>query len=260
MITWKDKVVIVTGAAAGIGAATAALFCERGAAVVMADLDAGAVVEGARGLAARGRRALGVGADVSAEKDVAVLTDVALKSFGRIDALVNNAGILRRHDRIEDSPLDEFRRIVDVNLTSMFITAKAVAPHMGRAGGGVMVNIASVGGIVAVPYSPAYAAAKAGVLGLTRTLAVMLREHHVRVNAILPMLVDTPMTKDSPASVAAMQPGGKLKPNDIARGILYAASAETLNSAFIVVNNSEQGAWLSQVQDPPAQTKLSVEF
>ena len=255
--TWNGKVAIVTGAATGIGAATAALFAERGAAVVLVDVNAAVGEENARRLTADGKKALFVQADVTREKDIAAVAERALSGFGRVDALVNNAGIMRRHDRIEDWPLEEFRRIIDVNLTSLFVTSQIIAPLIAKSGGGVMVNIASVGGLMAVPYSPPYAAAKAGVLGLTRSLSVMLEGQKIRVNAILPTLVDTPMTVDSPARSL---PGVMLQPIDIARGVLYAAGKDGLNNAFLVVGATDKGARLYRVEDPPAQKELPDSF
>jgi NAD(P)-dependent dehydrogenase (short-subunit alcohol dehydrogenase family) len=238
MIAWNGKVVVVTGAATGIGAATAALFAQKGASVVLADMNAAVGEDNARKLSAGGGKALFVPVDVTRDRDITALADKALSSFGRIDALVNNAGIMIRHDRIEDWKLDEWRRIIDVNLTALFVTSHAMAPLMGKSGGGVIVNIASVG-------------------GLTRSLSVILEQHKVRVNAILPMLVDTPMTVDSPARNL---PGLMLQPGDIARGVAYAAGNEALNNAFLVVGNTDKGVRLYRVEDPPPQKELPDAF
>jgi len=253
MNAWNNKVVVVTGAATGIGAATAALFSKNGAAVTLVDVNAEVGEANTRKLRESGARAHFVQADVSKEEQVAAIADETLAAFGRIDALVNNAGIMRRHERIEEWTLDEFRRVIDVNLTGLFITSRAMAPMMGRNGGGVIVNIASLGAVTPVPYSPCYAAAKAGVLGLTRSLAVMLQPHKVRVNAILPSLVDTPMTADAPARKSAPQ-GSMLSPEAVARAIRFASEQPDLNAAFFIVENGPKGSRLVGLEDPPAQT------
>jgi NAD(P)-dependent dehydrogenase (short-subunit alcohol dehydrogenase family) len=257
-MSWKGKVVIVTGAASGIGAATAALFAEKDAAVVLVDVNAHPASDHAGRVEGLGAKALFVRADVSNERDVRAIADRTLDAFGRIDVLVNNAGIMRRHDLIEDWPLDEFRRVIDVNLTSLFITTQIIAPIMGRSGGGVIVNISSLGALYAVPFSPCYSAAKAGVLGLTRSLAPLLQPHQVRINAILPNLVETPMTADSPMRGSAPGAGsiGILSPVDIARAILYTAGNSGLNTAFIAVNNTVHGTRLFRCGDPPGMTEL----
>ena len=254
-MSWNGKVVIVTGAASGIGAATAALFAKQNATVVIVDMNADAAREGARGIEAAGGKALVIQGDVTNERDVRAVAERTLETFGRIDALVNNAGIMRRHDSLEDWPLDEFRRIIDINLTGLFVTTQAIAPLMGRGGGGTIVNISSLGAILPVPYSPCYAAAKAGVLALTRSLAPLLEPHRVRINAILPSLVDTPLIKGSPMSTMTLPPGTLLKPGDIANAVVYVAGNSALNSAFFVVNGTPAGPRLLRLQDPPSQVE-----
>ena len=256
MKSWNGKVAIVTGAACGIGAATAELFASHGAAIVLVDVNADVGGANARTLENKGAKALFVRADVAAEKEVAAVAEKALAAYGRVDLLVNNAGIMRRHVRLEDWTLEEFRRVVDVNLNGLFVMTRLIAPRM--MDGGAIVNVASTGALSSVAYSPCYAAAKAGVLGLTRSLAVMLASRKVRVNAILPSLVDTPMTVDAPARQT--HPGAFLAPQDIARAIFYASENDTLNSAFIVVNNTEHGPRLYRVTDPPEQTLIPDSF
>lgn len=249
---WKGKVVVVTGGATGIGAGVSKLFAEQGASVVLLDLNDDAAEAHVAQLKAAGANALYVRGDVSAEKDVQALTEMTLKAFGRIDGLVNNAGIMRRHERFEDWTMEEIRQILAVNLVGLFITTHAIAPIIARAGGGAIVNISSVGGIFPVPYSPAYAAAKAGVLGLTRSVAPLLSAQGVRVNAVLPSFVDTPMTANAPAR----QTMPMLAPVDIARGVLHVASDPSLQGGFFVVAASDRGPTLSRVLDPPETTLL----
>ena len=255
-MSWNSKVVVVTGAGSGIGAATATLFARLGAAVVVVDMNVDGGQDCARRIAGSGAKALFLKADVSDQQDVRRLAERTLEAFGRIDVLVNNAGIMRRYDRIEDWPLDEFRRVIDINLTSLFITAQTFAPIMARNGAGAIVNISSLGAILAVAYSPCYAAAKAGVLALTRSMAPLLQPLGVRINAILPSLVDTAMIKDSPVR-GQYPPGTVLKPEDIAAAVAYVAGNEALNAGFFSVNGTAQGPRLSRVIDPPEQVELA---
>lgn len=249
---WTGKVVVVTGGAVGIGAATATLFAKQGASVVLMDLNDGAAEALVAQLKGAGANALYVRGNVSLETDVRLLTEKTLSAFGRIDGLVNNAGIMRRHDRLEDWTVEETRTILEVNLLGLFITTYAIAPIMARTGGGAIVNIASFGGIYPVTYCPPYAAAKAGILGLTRSLAPTLATQGVRINAILPNLVDTPMTADTPLrGTVAM-----LTPTDVARGILHVAGDPSLQGGFFAVATSDRGPTLSRVSDPPTLTPM----
>lgn len=249
---WQGKVVVVTGGATGIGAATAKLFADKGASVVITDVNDGAAEANVAQLKAAGAKALYVRADVSSEKDVKALTEKTLTAFGRIDGLVNNAGIMHRHERAEDWTMDEVRQVLDVNLLSQFLTTYAMAPVMGRTGGGSIVNIASVGGLMAVAYSPAYAASKAGVLGLTRAIAPTLAPFGVRINAVLPSFVDTPMTADSPMRKTMPM----LAPLDLAKGIFHVASDPSAQGGFFVVGGAAGASTLSRVTDPPPMTLL----
>ena len=246
-MNWEGKVVVVTGGATGIGAATSKLFAEHGAKVVVLDLNDSAAEAHVAAIKASGASALYVRGNVAAEADVK-----ALEAFGRIDALVNNAGIMRRHDRMEDWSMDEIRQVLDVNLFGLFLTSYTLGPIIARGGNGAIVNIASIGGVVGVPYSPVYAAAKAGVLGLTRSIAPTLGAQGVRVNAMLPNFVDTPMTIDSPSR--AFLP--MLAPIDIARGVLHIAGDPSANGAFFTVGLSDNGPTLSRVSDSPQYTPV----
>lgn len=249
---WSGKVAVVTGAASGIGEATAALFAEQGASVVLVDMNADALQAHAKRLEGGGAKALAVQADLSDERAVRALVERAVAAFGRIDVLANIAGIMHRHASLAEWPLEEFRRVIDVNLTSLFITTQAVAPAMAKGGGGSVVNISSLGGIIAVPYSPCYAAAKAGVLGLTRSLAPLLEPFRVRINAILPSLVDTPMIKDSPVRNELVT----LAPREVALAVSHVAGDASLNASFVRVDKTPAGPRLSLVVDPPAQSDL----
>jgi len=249
-MTWNGKVAIVTGGAAGIGGATARLFAERGASVVIADMKDGVAEENVAAIRAAGGKAIYVRTDVSSETDVQALLERAVSEYGRVDALINNAGIMHRHERLEDWPIREIRQVLDVNLLSQFLTIHGAAPIMARTGGGTIINIASVGAISAVAYSPTYAASKAGVLGLTRSIAPTLVPLGVRVNAILPSFADTPMTADSPMRATFPM----LEPIELAQAILHVAADPALNGAFFAVLKSDKGASLMRLTDPPPMT------
>jgi NAD(P)-dependent dehydrogenase (short-subunit alcohol dehydrogenase family) len=250
-VDWKDKVIVVTGGAVGIGAATAQLFADHGAKIVIMDMNEVAPDRRAK-IEASGSAALYHRGDVSSPSDVEKMSSAALGKFGRIDVLVNNAGIMRRHEDPFAWTLEEIRLILDVNLYSIFIATHAIAPIIANGGGGAIVNISSFGGIWPVPNSPVYAATKAGILGLTRSMAPKLSERGVRVNAVLPNFVDTPLTADSPhRRVMPM-----LDPIDIARGVLRVAGDPTLQGQFFAVQLDEGRRVISRVSDAPSFTPL----
>jgi NAD(P)-dependent dehydrogenase (short-subunit alcohol dehydrogenase family) len=183
-----EKRVLVTGAASGIGREIAEVFTEHGARVMLADIDD----EGAAKAAAQLDGAQHVTADVSQSKDVQRAIDATVKAFGGLDVLVNNAGIeqlaaLTEHDE------DDFDKIVSINFRGVFLGIKYGAPVIAAGGGGAIVNMASVAGLGGAPYFGAYGATKAAVIGLTQTAAIELRDVNVRVNALCPAFIETPM-------------------------------------------------------------------
>lgn len=186
----RDKGVVVTGGASGIGAATAARFLEEGARVVVLDRDA----RGREAIAARLPRLAGtVQADVSRLDEVRTGFAEAIRLLGAVDVLINNAGISIRHDFLSITP-EEWDRVIAVNLTGAFFVAQAAARHMMERGGGVILNTASTNGIMGYPHYADYNATKAGVIALTRSMALELAPG-VRVNAVAPGYVLTPMQR-----------------------------------------------------------------
>ena len=196
------RVALVTGAAAGIGAAIVKAFHGEGARVVIADRNG----EGARATAAAyGNAALAIALDVTEEPAVQEAVRQALAHFGRIDILVNNAGIMRKA-YVADMPAELWDQVLDVNLKATFLCSKAVLPTMIGAGrGGRIINIASIAGKVGEPTASAYSAAKWGVLGFTRSLALEVAQHDILVNAICPGPIPTALGKEGWEQGAVVQ-------------------------------------------------------
>ena len=183
--------VVVTGAARGIGLGIATAFAEAGASVLVTDRDPH-VVEAGEALAARGLDADGVQADVTDEAQVVALFADAADRWGTLDVLVNNAGIITIDD-LESTSFDDFQRVLTVNTSAMFLCCREAAPLLKAGGGGVVLNAASGQARQGFIYTPAYAASKFGVVGLTQSLAKELAPANVRVNAYCPGIVKTDM-------------------------------------------------------------------
>ncbi len=237
MTRLADRVAVVTGAAAGIGRATAELFAEEGARVVLADVAAEAVREVALGIGRDGGSATGVVADVSSEEGVEAVVGAAEREYGPVDVLVNNAGVELKK-LVEDTSLAEWERVLRTNLTSAFLMSRRVIRGMKDRRRGVIVMNSSVGNFIAATKSSAYGASKAGMMALARSLALEGAEYGVRVNAVCPGVIDTPMNErnlsraDDPEAMRRswyeITPLGRLgTPRDVAQAMLFLASDES---------------------------------
>jgi NAD(P)-dependent dehydrogenase (short-subunit alcohol dehydrogenase family) len=239
----KDKVCLITGAARGLGEAIARRFLEAGARLMLWDLNGEAAEKLAGSLDPSGRRVLAQRVDVTAEEQVQTAADKAVERFGRIDVLVNCAGIIK-HCPIEQMSLEAFESVLRVNLTGIFLCCRAVVPVMKKQGGGKIVNIASLGGRTGRPgVGVNYAASKAGVIGLTQTLAREAGPAGIYVNAIAPGPILTELTKQVGPEVFAKWNAGRAVnkdglPEDVAAAALFLASNQSdwITGATLDVN------------------------
>lgn len=226
----KGKVALVTGAGSGIGRASALAFARAGAQVVVSDLNAASGSQTVELIETAGAAAVCIPADISKAAAVADLIGRTVARFGRLDYAHNNAGIESALAQTADSDEADFDRTLAVNLKGVWLCMRAEISQMLKNGGGAIVNTSSVGGLSAVPGSGAYAAAKHGVIGLTRTAAVEYAKQSIRVNAICPGLTKTGMTDRlsaaDPALIAAVMPpmGRMAQPAEIGEVVVFMCS------------------------------------
>jgi NAD(P)-dependent dehydrogenase (short-subunit alcohol dehydrogenase family) len=247
---FAGKVVIVTGGGAGIGRAIAEAFAVEGGAVVVVDVSRERASEVVDGIKERGGKALAVAADVSSDRDTARLAQEAVAAFGRINILVNNAGI-QTYGTVVDTDEAAWDRTLNINLKGFYLVAKHCIPEIAKQGGGAVVNMASVQGLLSQPNVVAYAASKGGVLAMTRTMALDHARDKIRVNSVSPGSVDTPMLRwaaelfepdDPDGAVSAwgkQHPLGRVaQTREIAQVVLFLASddASFVTGANVVVD------------------------
>ncbi|WP_406450355.1 glucose 1-dehydrogenase [Streptomyces sp. NBC_01622] len=239
--------VIVTGAGSGIGRAAALAFAAEGAKVVVADLNADGAEAVVKEIQQAGGIAVAVTGDLSEQTVVDEVTATTVERFGGVDVLVNNAGIMDRMSALADVADAEWERVIRVNLTAPFLLTRAVLPHMLAAGRGAIVNTASEAGFRGSAAGAAYTASKHGVVGLTKSLAVMYRKQGIRANAIAPGGTATNISVDAdrealgPAALAPhfVNVGRVAQPEEQAAAIVFLASdaASNINGVILPVDD-----------------------
>jgi NAD(P)-dependent dehydrogenase (short-subunit alcohol dehydrogenase family) len=231
---FTGKIAFVTGAASGIGRAAALAFAREGAAVVAADVSEQGNHETARLIEKQGGKALAVRCDVTKADEVQAALAKTIETFGRLDFAFNNAGIEpRKPAPTADYDEDEWDRILDINLRGVFLCMKHEIPLILKHGdGGAIVNTSSGAGVIGIKGSPAYTAAKHGVIGLTKSAALDYAAQNVRINAVCPGYIETPMmdrftggTPEGRAKVVAEEPAGRMgKPEEVAAAAVWLCS------------------------------------
>ncbi len=230
----NSKIALITGGASGIGRATATLFSNEGAAVAIADINknAGKTIE--KELLSKGSKALFIPCDVSSAEDCQRAVETTINTFGALNILFNNAGIIRRASVVETTEA-EWDKVLNINLKSIFLLSKYAIPHMEKTGGGVIINTASGWGLVGGRKASSYCASKGGVVLLTKAMALDHADQNIRVNCICPGDTDTAMLRSEAEQLgepivqflkeAAERPLKRMgKPEDIAQAVLYLAS------------------------------------
>ena len=225
----KNKVVIVTGAASGIGKATAALYAREGARVVLSDMNEALGKTVVEEIVAAGGIASFVKANVAEPAEMEALVDYAVKTYGKLDIAVNNAGIGGEANPVADMSVDGWLKVIAVNLNSVFYCMKYQIKAMLENGGGSIVNMSSILGSVGFAGSAAYTAAKHGVIGLTQTSALEYSAKNIRINAVGPGFIDTPllggMDEKVKAMLVSMHPIGRLgKSEEVAELVFWLSS------------------------------------
>jgi len=234
LISLEGKVAMITGAASGIGLATAKRLAEMGASIALLDINESKGKEAEEEVKNLGGKAKYFRCNVTSSSDCKITTDDVYREFGRIDILFNNAGVTRRKDIVELSP-EEWDLVLDVNLKAIYLLSHQVIPYMTKNGGGSIINTGSGWGLKGGPKAVAYCAAKGGVVNLTRAMAIDHGREGIRVNCVCPGDVDTPLLHEEAAQLGEDEAGFMKKaadrpinrvgqPEDVANAVLYLAS------------------------------------
>jgi NAD(P)-dependent dehydrogenase (short-subunit alcohol dehydrogenase family) len=246
------KVAVVTGGGSGIGRATSLAFAREGAKVVVSDVVVAGGEETVQMIKAAGGQAVFVKADVSKAADVEALIKQTVATYGRLDCAFNNAGIAGQPAPTAESSEENWHRTIAINLTGVWLCMKAELMQMLKQGGGAIVNTASTMGLVAMPGASAYIASKHGVNGLTKTAALEYAKQGIRVNAVCPGVINTPLVEQvmrdnsqMAETMVAVHPVGRLgKPEEIAEAVVWLCSdaASFVTGLPMVVD----GGWTAQ--------------
>jgi len=248
---FNTQVALITGGSFGIGRATAVAFAKRGASVVVADLIEDKEHITMKEIAAMEGNAIFIQCDVSKANDVTSMINKALSTYGRLDFAFNNAGIEGTLAATHDCTQDNWEKVLAVNLTGTWLCMKHELPHMQRQGKGAIVNCSSVAGLMGFPGMPAYVASKHAIIGLTRTAALENAKQGIRINAVCPGVIQTPMIdrvtgKDKTAEqrFIDMEPMGRFgKPEEVAEAVVWLCSdaASFITGHALTVD----GGWLA---------------
>ena len=229
---FKGQVALVTGAARGMGLATARMFAESGACVALADLDGELAAKEAERIVREGGTAIGMTCDVAEEAQVAAMVDRAVAEYGRLDMAFNNAGIQVPPSDAAEEPIEHFERVAAVNQRGVWACMKHQLRVMRDQGSGAIVNCSSLGGLVGLPQRAAYHGTKHAVLGMTKSAGVEYASRGIRINAVCPGTIDTPMVADmlkgqadAMAEIMKQQPIGRLgRAEEVAAAVLWLCS------------------------------------
>jgi NAD(P)-dependent dehydrogenase (short-subunit alcohol dehydrogenase family) len=248
---FKDKIAIVTGASFGIGQATAIAFAKRGAKVIVADWLEDKEKATLKAIEATGSEAVFIKCDVSKSKDVKLLIDQVMSKYGRLDFAFNNAGVEGAMGQTHECTEENWDHTIGINLKGVWLCMKNELPIMQKQGFGVIVNCASVAGLIGFPGLPAYVATKHGVIGLTKTAALENAKMNIRVNAVCPGVIKTPMIdritgkqKEVEKQYESMEPVGRMgQPEEVAEAVIWLCSD---TASFVTgVSLPVDGGWIA---------------
>lgn len=249
---FTGKVALITGASSGIGRDTALEFARCGAKVVVSDIHADLGLQTTQLITQKGGDSLFVQCDVSNPKQVESLLNQTIKKYGRLDIACNDAGVEGQQASTTDCPIDNWDRVINTNLKGLWLCMKYQIPEMLKMGGGSIVNISSIAGLIGFPSLPAYVASKHGVVGLTKTAALEFAQQNIRVNAICPGPIMTPMLKrlmdKTPGfreSIVAGVPEKRIgEPMEVASTVLFLCSEQ---ASYITGQSlAIDGGWVAQ--------------